>query len=573
MRSALGAFYRALAIGTMSVVAPISASGVTLPVAVGLATGDAPSSLQAAGLALTVVGVVLASREPRTRASRAARLAREHRRSRSSPRSASGRSSRCPTARPTTSVLWLLVISRATAVVLLVGVLAAMRARRRAPAGARRSACSRSSASLDLAATGLYALANTKGALSIVAVVGSLYPVLDRAARARRPATSACARVQAVGVALGVPRRRGGRRRRAERRSLRACRPWPTSPRPSSRCSSSRRMLAGAAVRAPGVDARTAGPAGRAVAPAVLRRRRAARRHGLTALGHLGGERFAAHMAEHLLLGDLAALLLVLGLTGPMLAPVLRVRALRWIRRSPTRSPRSPLGGEPLALARRARCTRPRWTARRVHALQHALFVALGVNVWMPLFGPLPQPHWFGNLAKLGYIVAVRLLGAVLANVLMWAGHPLYDGYTAADRSSDQTAAASMMMVEGSILTLVLLRLAVPARRARGGGAPGARRARRRRAARRAGRRRRARRRAARARWLGPVQVRAPPSTHEPDLESRTIRPQPPGTPPHPAGRPRGQRPEDQAPDPVGARQASPARQTGQGGQRLPLRT
>ena len=37
----------------------------------------------------------------------------------------------------------------------------------------------------------------------------------------------------------------------------------------------------------------------------------------------------------------------------------------------------------------------------------------------------------------------------------MWAGHPLYDGYTVADRSSDQTAAASLMMVEGSILTLL----------------------------------------------------------------------------------------------------------------------
>jgi hypothetical protein len=52
-----------------------------------------------------------------------------------------------------------------------------------------------------------------------------------------------------------------------------------------------------------------------------------------------------------------------------------------------------------------------------VHALQHALFVALGVNMWMPLFGPLPMPGWFGNFAKLGYIVGVRLLGALLANV------------------------------------------------------------------------------------------------------------------------------------------------------------
>jgi hypothetical protein len=67
----------------------------------------------------------------------------------------------------------------------------------------------------------------------------------------------------------------------------------------------------------------------------------------------------------------------------------------------------------------------------------------------------LPQPAWFGNLAKLGYIVGVRLVGAVLANVLLWAGHPLYQGYTVADRATDQTEAASLMMVEGSILTLL----------------------------------------------------------------------------------------------------------------------
>ena len=82
--------------------------------------------------------------------------------------------------------------------------------------------------------------------------------------------------------------------------------------------------------------------------------------------------------------------------------------------------------------------------------------MTLGVNVWMPLFGPLPTPAWFGNLAKLGYIVGVRLLGAVLGNVLLWAGHPLYDVYEASDPLSDQTLAAAIMMVEGSLLTLVL---------------------------------------------------------------------------------------------------------------------
>ena len=46
----------------------------------------------------------------------------------------------------------------------------------------------------------------------------------------------------------------------------------------------------------------------------------------------ISDELFAVHMVEHLLIADLGSLLLVLGLTGPMLAPILRIRELRWLR-------------------------------------------------------------------------------------------------------------------------------------------------------------------------------------------------------------------------------------------------
>src|SRR4051794_41562932 len=61
--SALGAFYKALAIGTMSIVAPISATCAAIPVVVGIATGDSLSALVAVGLVVIVAGVVAASRE------------------------------------------------------------------------------------------------------------------------------------------------------------------------------------------------------------------------------------------------------------------------------------------------------------------------------------------------------------------------------------------------------------------------------------------------------------------------------------------------------------------------------
>lgn len=59
----LGAFYAAMAMGTVSVVAPIAALGVVVPVAVGLAEGQAPAAIQLAGLIPAIAGVVVLSYE------------------------------------------------------------------------------------------------------------------------------------------------------------------------------------------------------------------------------------------------------------------------------------------------------------------------------------------------------------------------------------------------------------------------------------------------------------------------------------------------------------------------------
>ncbi|HWJ50065.1 MAG TPA: cytochrome c oxidase assembly protein, partial [Solirubrobacteraceae bacterium] len=97
-----------------------------------------------------------------------------------------------------------------------------------------------------------------------------------------------------------------------------------------------------------------------------------------------------------------------------------------------------------------------------VHALEHAMFLGFGVNMWMCLFGPLPMPSWFGNLGRLGYIVAVRLTGSVLGNVFLWSGTVFYPFYLQGDARfhisplADQSLAGSIMMVEESILTLGL---------------------------------------------------------------------------------------------------------------------
>ena len=114
-----------------------------------------------------------------------------------------------------------------------------------------------------------------------------------------------------------------------------------------------------------------------------------------------------------------------------------------------------------------------------VHALEHAMFLGFGINMWMPLFGPLPTPSWFGNLGKLIYIVAVRLTGTVLGNVFLWSGTVFYPFYLHGDAArhispvADQNLAGAIMMVEESLPHARALLLAVPARRPRERGAPG----------------------------------------------------------------------------------------------------
>jgi cytochrome c oxidase assembly factor CtaG len=81
----------------------------------------------------------------------------------------------------------------------------------------------------------------------------------------------------------------------------------------------------------------------------------------------------------------------------------------------------------------------------------------------MALFGPLPKPSWFGNGAKLVYIIAVRLIESVLANALLWSGTVFYPRYAAGEAKhgisplADQSAAGAIMMIEGSIVTICVL--------------------------------------------------------------------------------------------------------------------
>lgn len=179
-------------------------------------------------------------------------------------------------------------------------------------------------------------------------------------------------------------------------------------------------------------------------------------------LGRLSDDLLSAHMAEHLLMSDVGALLLVLGLSAPVLAPILRVRLFDRLRVLAHPLIALPLWVLDLYTWHLPVLYQGALHHQVVHAAQHMCFIGFGANMWMCLFGPLPMPTWFANLQKLLYIVAVRLAGAVLGNVFLWSGTAFYPAYARGDAYwhvaplADQSAAGAMMMIEGSILTICL---------------------------------------------------------------------------------------------------------------------
>jgi drug/metabolite transporter (DMT)-like permease len=199
----LACFYRGLATGTMSVVAPIAATGVVIPVVAGVLGGDHLAALQVLGMLAAVAGVVLASRHPDPDAKSADR--RLHRRAiQLALLAAVGFGSYFLLAHIAArgGVGWLLLNAHITTVL---GVLIAalfVRSTLRAPRRADLAVLALAGA-LDLAATGLYGIANRHGQLSIVAVAGSLYPVTT-VLLARSVLRERVARVQALGVGLAL---------------------------------------------------------------------------------------------------------------------------------------------------------------------------------------------------------------------------------------------------------------------------------------------------------------------------------------------------------------------------------
>jgi cytochrome c oxidase assembly factor CtaG len=133
-------------------------------------------------------------------------------------------------------------------------------------------------------------------------------------------------------------------------------------------------------------------------------------------------------MAQHLLIGDLGPLLLVLG------GLRMRVRPLVAL----------PLWAANLCLWHLTPLYDAALDHTELHALQHALFLAGGVLLWSGLLAPIAL-GW-----RFLYVGGMWVVSLALAQVFLWSGHAYYARYTL----GDQRAGGGVMLVEGSAVML-----------------------------------------------------------------------------------------------------------------------
>jgi cytochrome c oxidase assembly factor CtaG len=197
---------------------------------------------------------------------------------------------------------------------------------------------------------------------------------------------------------------------------------------------------------------------------------------GLLAFGLLGppdaydADLMSAHMAQHLLIGDVAAPFLLAGMRTPVLffylprAALVLLARRRWLRRV-FRVLRRPLVALPLYVL-----TIYSWHLGALfegalrhpllHALQHECFIAANLLLWWPVIEPARR-RMGGQLWKIGYIFAARMSTMFLGMVFVFSRGILYaDAYGRGMREgisamSDQQTAGGLMMSLDIVIMIV----------------------------------------------------------------------------------------------------------------------
>ena len=180
-----------------------------------------------------------------------------------------------------------------------------------------------------------------------------------------------------------------------------------------------------------------------------------------------GEDLLSAHMAQHLLIADLGAPLLLAGARYPVLMFLLPRPALvtlarwRWGRNA-FHTLRKPLVAVPVYVL-----VLYTWhfsfafeAAVRhgaIHALQHASFVAIGILVWWSALAP-KRRRVPGELWKIPYLLGARMAGMMLGMGFVFIRVPIYTGvYSAGERPGGLSPLQDQQLAGGMMVTLDIL--------------------------------------------------------------------------------------------------------------------
>jgi len=174
---------------------------------------------------------------------------------------------------------------------------------------------------------------------------------------------------------------------------------------------------------------------------------------------------FSAHMVQHILLGDIAPVLVLLALSRVIMRPA--TRRLMSVERRLGRLAH-PFTGLVLWLVLIYVWHIPAMydaalNSPFLHGLEHMSFFMAGIALWWPLVQPVPMRRGLQGLAALGYLVAAKMSLGVLGLYLAWGSSVTYQHYETVPRIwglsaiDDQNVGGAIMMAEQTMVLGIAL--------------------------------------------------------------------------------------------------------------------
>jgi cytochrome c oxidase assembly factor CtaG len=171
----------------------------------------------------------------------------------------------------------------------------------------------------------------------------------------------------------------------------------------------------------------------------------------------------SVHMLQHALLGSLAPLLMVLGVTGPVLRPLLRYHVVQRLQVLTHPLVAFPIWVASLVVWHLPPIYEAAVAHDPVHALQHTTIFTAAALLWAPVVEPLPGPEWFRTGRKLAYVALIWVVGLIFVNIFWFSGTVFFPRYEdtapiwGLSALQDQGNAGSVFMVEHMLIVLVAL--------------------------------------------------------------------------------------------------------------------